>query len=65
MNQKGGHEPMDQIKIGKFIAKKEKQKNIFNGNWQISLVSAIKQSQNGKGVLVAQKYHCYFHFAMN
>ena len=56
---------MDQIKIGKFIAKKEKQKNIFNGNWQISLVSAIKQSQNGKRVMVSQKYHCYFHFAMN
>ena len=46
-------------------AKKEKQKNVLNVNWQISLVSAIKQSQNGKGVMVSQKYHCYFHFAMN
>ena len=35
---------MDQIKIGKFIAEERKdQKIILNGNWQISLVSAIKQ----------------------
>ena len=49
MNPKGGHEPMDQIKIVNLLLKKEKQKNILNGNWQISLVSAIKQSQMGKG----------------
>ena len=56
---------MDQIKIGKFIAEERKAKNILNGNWQISLISAIKQSQNGKGVMVSQKSHFYFHFAMN
>ena len=44
---------MDQIKIGKFIAEERKAKKY------------TQQSQNGKGVMVSQKYHCYFHFAMN
>ena len=55
---------MDQIKIGKFIAE-ESQRITHNVNWQINLVSAIKQSRNGNEEMDPLKCHCYFHSAMN
>ena len=56
---------MDQIKIGKFIAEERKAKKYTQRELADKLSISDKQSQNGKGVMVSQKYHCYFHFAMN
>ena len=46
---------MDQIKIGKFIAEERKAKKYTDTNIFNYVIP----------VMVSQKYHCYFHFAMN
>lgn len=57
---------MDQIKIGKFIAEERKAKKYTQRELADKLSISDKTiSKWERGVMVSQKYHCYFHFAMN